>query len=221
MTKSQFIIPICIFVFSLGFSQLSFASETSIPLKDIEITQDQASLKRGLMVYHNICRSCHSMKYISYKNLGEIGFSKKEIEELRGENPKSAPLTSLTDQEMAMDIYGKVPPDLSVMAKARKHGPQYIYTLITSFTEKDGVYDNALFPGIKMPDILGIAGVTDAAEKTAIENQVKDVVEYLVWASDPRAAERKSLGKYVIAYFIILSILLYMMMKRVWSRLDQ
>lgn len=221
MTKSQFIFSMCVFVFSLGFSQLSFASQTAIPLKEIDMKQDEASIKRGAMVYYNICRGCHSMKYIKYQNLQEIGFSKTEIDELRGDSPISDYLTSMTDNEMASQIYGKVPADLSVMAKARKHGPQYIYTLMTSFTEKDGVYDNALFPGIKMPDILGISSITDAAERTAVEKQVKDVVEYLTWASDPRAAERKSLGKYVIAYFIILSILLYMIMKRVWSRLEK
>ena len=60
----------------------------------------------------------------------------------------------------------------------------------------------------------------DDAAKLAIENKVKDVAEYLTWAADPRAAERKSLGKYVIAYLILLSTMLYMVMKRVWSRLD-
>ena len=95
------------------------------------------------------------------------------------------------------------------MAKARGEGPRYIYTLLTSYYEKEAnVYDNKLFHGIKMPDPLGYSVATTDKEKADIEAKAKDIVAFLTWSSDPQAEERKSLGIYVIGYLFILSILL-------------
>jgi len=207
-------------LFSLIFSKMVFASGAMMPLADVEMTQDVESIKRGAMVYYDTCRLCHGMKYIKYRNLQEIGFDISEIDKLRGDKLISETMVSLMNDDVSIEFYGMVPPDLSVMAKARKHGPQYIYTLMTSFTEKDNVYDNNFFPGIKMPDIFNISIANDDSVKAVIEAKAKDVTEFLTWAADPRAAERKSLGKYVIAYLVILSAMFYMVMKRVWSRLD-
>jgi len=205
---------------SLMLTKTVFASSTMMPLADVQMTQDMESIKRGAMVYYNTCRLCHGMKYIKYQNLQEIGFNVSEIDKLRGEKLISEKMISRMTEDVSLEYYGMVPPDLSVMAKARKHGPQYIYTLITSYTEKDNVYDNSFFPGIKMPDIFNISLAKGDLAKSVIEGKAKDVTEFLTWAADPRAAERKNLGKYVIAYLIILSIMFYAVMKRVWSRLD-
>jgi len=207
-------------VVSLLFAKTVFASSTASPLVDIQMSQDFESIKRGAMVYYNTCRLCHGMKYIKYQSLQEIGFNASEIDKLRGDNLVTEAMVSRMSEEVSLEYYGMTPPDLSVMAKARKHGPQYIYTLMTSFTEKNNVYDNSFFPGIKMPDIFDISIATDNAAKAEIEAKVKDVTEFLTWAADPRAAERESLGKYVIAYFVLLSFMFYLVMKRVWSRLD-
>lgn len=212
-------------VFLLGalISPMGFAAASSNahPLADVEIAQDEASLKRGVMIYYNTCRLCHSMKYVSYKNLSEVGFSDKEINDLRGELPKSDKLKSTTIDETLNNLFGMVPPDLTLMAKARKQGPQYIYTLLTSYHEtSENVYENKFFPGVKMPDVFAYSVALTPEDKLRIENKAKDVSAFLLWASDPRAQERKSLGVYVIGYLIILSIMLYFLMKRVWSRLD-
>jgi len=217
MNKTASIISI----FSMLFIQSVFASSSAIPLADIEVSQDQQSIKRGVLVYHNTCRLCHSMKYIKYQHLEQIGFNESEIDKLRGNALKTAAMTRLMSDDASYELYGMVPPDLSIMAKARKHGPQYIYTLMTSYKEKDGVYSNTLFPGIKMPDVFDGSTYTDSATKVAIEVKVRDVTEFLTWSADPRAAERKNLGKYVIAYLIILSTMFYFVMKRVWRRLDE
>lgn len=199
----------------------AYASSDAHPVKDVDIPQDEQTIKQGAMVYYNLCRMCHSMKYITYRDLGDIGFTDKEINNLRGDRLKSAKLVSTTSDEMNTELFGMVPPDLSVMAKARKHGAQHIYTLMTSYYEKpEGGYDNKYFPHVKMPDVFGYSVALDAKEKAEIEQKALEVSAYLLWASDPRAQERKSLGKYVILYLIILSIMFYFVMKRVWSRLD-
>ncbi len=213
-------------IFLLGALLLSmtyvFASESSYPLADVDIAEDEASLKRGAMIYYNTCRLCHNLKYVTYKNLTEIGFSDKEINDLRGDILATEKLSSTSTKKALNELYGMVPPDLTLMAKARKQGPRYIYTLLTSYHETaENVYDNKLFPGIKMPDIFAYSVALTAEEKTTIENKAKDITSFLVWAADPRAQERKSLGIYVIGYLIILSTMFYFLMKRVWSRLDK
>ncbi|NOX43958.1 MAG: cytochrome C [Gammaproteobacteria bacterium] len=209
-----------IFLATIIFVTTSFATTNNHPLENIVFSQDPASLQRGAMIYYDVCRICHSMKYIRYKTLQEIGLSNKQIDTLRGDKPENSTPEKTTSDHMLSTLYGQVPPDLSLMAKARKHGPQYIYTLLTSYTENEGKYENPVFPGIKMPDAMNIAVAINESSKEEIKNQAKDVTEFLLWASDPRASIRKKIGLYVIIYFSILSILLYFVMKRVWSRLD-
>ncbi len=212
-----------IFFLGILFLPMSFsvASENTHPLADVDILDDEGSVKRGAMIYYNSCRLCHSMKYISYQNFSEIGFSDQEINDLRGDKMKSEKMTSTTSDEARNELFGMLPPDLTLMAKARKKGPRYIYTLMTSYHEvSENVYENKFFPGIKMPDVFAYSLAVTPEEKTIIENKAKDVASFLTWAADPRAKERKSLGVYVIGYLIILSIMFYFLMKRVWSRLD-
>jgi len=198
------------------------ASTYAHALDNIEFDQDESSIKRGALIYHKACRVCHEMKYIHYKNFMDIGFAKSRVDEIRGEQQMNAPLLKTINDEVLTEFYGQVPPDLSVMAKARKHGPQYIYTLLTSYTysEKDGTYNNTLMDGIKMPDIMNVSTAVDDTHKNIILQDVRDVTEFLTWASDPHAATRKTIGTFVVIYFIILSVLLYFVMKRTWSKLD-
>lgn len=211
-------------LFLLGVLSLAstgaFASSTAVPLKDVDVATDEASLQRGFDVYYNLCRMCHQLQYVKYQYLSDIGFDKAKIDSLRGEKLVNESIKSNMQDEVALQVFGAVPPDLSLMAKARKHGPDYIYTLLTSYYEKEeNVFDNKLFQGIKMPDPFGYSVTTTEQGKAKIESRLRDVVAFLTWASDPKAAERKSMGVYVIAYLLILSILLYLVMKRVWSRL--
>ncbi len=70
-----------------------------------------------------------------------------------------------------------------------------------------------------MPDPLGISSVTDAAKRTEMQNTAKSITSFLTWAADPHAADRTRLGYYVIGYLIVLSGLLYVVKKQIWSRL--
>ncbi len=211
-----------VLLFSLCLATFNFAFADSQAITSVELNNDVATLKRGAIIYYNTCRLCHDLKYVKYQTLTEVGFSKKEIDELRGELPASTPLMSTTTNENATQIFGMIPPDLTLMAKARKQGPDYIYTLLTSYHEKeDASIENSFFSGIKMPDVMAYSVAIDESEKSHIDKKIKDVVSFLLWASDPRAEERKAIGKYVILYFLVLSGLLFVVMKRVWSRLDQ
>ena len=161
---------------------------------------------------------CHSLKYLSFKDLGDIGMSKEQIEDLLSEQDIGDKMMSLTPIEDREESYGKVPPDLTLMAIARANGPAHIYTLMTDYyyNEEEDT-DNRLFPGIKMPDVFGYADTDEGSEDRAeIEAMTKDVTAFLVWASDPNAETRRSMGFWVIVYLIVRTTLLYLLKKRTW-----
>ena len=131
----------------------------------------------------------------------------------------SESLHSQMDASTELGMFGTVPPDLSLMAKAREGGAGYIYELVTGFyTDAKGQTANHAFPGVKMPDVFMIAQA-DAAGKKDTEGKARDVAAFLEWASDPYAEARTRLGKYVIGYFVLLTGLLYLLKRKIWSTL--
>lgn len=188
-------------------------------LKELKLDMSAASLKQGVETVNNVCRGCHDLKFISFASLEGAGLTQQEIDDLRGDAKPADKLMSYMPADARNATYGVVPPDLSLMARAREGGARYIYTLLTSFhTDAEGKLDNTLFPGVRMPDILGYAGA-NAEERRALEEQVAHVAAFLEWAADPNAEQRHRIGWYVLVYLTLLSFLLYKVKKRVWSRL--
>ena len=123
---------------------------------------------------------------------------------------------------------GAYPPDMSVLAKARPGGADYIYSLLLGYEEApagfeldDGVYYNKYMPGnkIKMSGPLsdGLAEYTDGTQATTAQ-MAKDVTNFLVWASEPHLESQHRMGFKAIIYLIILFTLVYMSKQKVWSR---
>lgn len=188
-------------------------------LEEVEFDHSLDALRRGAATVTGVCMSCHSLKYLRYIDLKRLGFSDAAVEAMSAGNPPAATLNAMTPPDVAQQTYGRAPPDLSLMAKAREGGPGYIYRLLTGFyQDANGETDNHLYPGIRMPDILGWASA-DATQRAELEKQAKDAASFLVWAADPRADERTRLGYYVIAYLVVLTVLLYLVKRRVWRRL--
>jgi len=213
---------------------------------------DRASLQRGYQVYIEVCSSCHSIKYLSYRNLSESGgpeFSEDQAKSIAaqfevndGPNSDGDMFTrpaKLSDkfvmpyqneQEAKASNGGAYPPDLSVIVKARGGGANYIYSLLLGYTEPpsdisldDGVYFNKYMYGnkIKMPNPLSNDLVTYSDGTLATEEQMaKDVVTFLAWAAEPHLEARYKLGFRAIIYLIILTILVYFSMKKIWSRIE-
>ena len=120
-----------------------------------------------------------------------------------------------------MEVYGVMPPDLSLITAARAHGGRYVYSLLTGFYIDDsGNSDNHVFPGITMPDVFGYSFVSDEDSRHDIEQNAGDVAGFLVWAADPDAGIRKKIGIVVILYLVILTTLLYFWKRRIWRGLD-
>ena len=125
---------------------------------------------------------------------------------------------------------GAYPPDMSVLVKARSGGADYIYSVLvgyddppTDVTIDDGVYYNTYMTGnkIMMPNPLseGLVEYTDGTKATE-EQMAKDVTTFLAWAAEPHLEARHRIGFKAILYLIILTILAYFSMKKIWSRIE-
>ena len=213
---------------------------------------DRGSLQRGYQVYTEVCASCHSMKYLSYRNLAEEGGPEFSIEQVKaiaasfevtdGPNDDGEMFTrpaKLSDKfvmpyeniKAAQAANGGAyPPDMSVLAKARSGGVDYIYSVLLGYedppsgvTLDDGVYYNKYMYGnnIKMSQPLydGSVEYNDGTEATK-EQMAKDVATFLMWAAEPHLEARHKMGFKAILYLIILTILVYFSMKKIWSRIE-
>ena len=213
---------------------------------------DRAALQRGYQVYTEVCASCHSMKYLSYRNLSEKGgpeFSEEQAKAIAanfevtdGPNDdgdmftRSAKLSDKfvqpyrNDKEAMASNGGAYPPDMSVLVKARSGGADYVYSLLLGYedppsgaTLDDGVYYNKYMYGnnIKMPKPLmdGQVEYNDGTEATE-QQMAKDVVTFLAWSAEPHLEARHKIGFRAIIYLIVITILVYFSMKKIWSRVE-
>jgi ubiquinol-cytochrome c reductase cytochrome c1 subunit len=197
-------------------------SSEEAALKAVEIGSDQPTLERGAETVLTVCMGCHSLKYVHFRDLEKLGIAKDKIDGWRGNNPMGSVLLSSMPVDAAIASFGKAPPDLSLMARAREGEAAYVYSyLLGYYMTPEGNLGNHYFSTTKMPDALGIATATDAAQRAEIEGKARDVASFLMWAADPHAGERKTLGYYVIGYLVLFTSMLYLLKRRIWSRLDK
>ena len=258
MIRFNFKRLIIVILSTLIFIKPLFSAETIDPIKvnwsfkELTGKFDRASLQRGFQVYKEVCASCHSMQYLSYRNLGEPGgpeFTQDEVKAIAAsveieDGPDSqgemfirpgkpsdkfkSPYPNVEASTVANG--GAYPPDMSVLVKARPGGADYMYSVLMGYEEPpagmkldDGVYYNKYMIGqkIKMASPLseGIVEYSDGTEAT-MDQMAKDVTTFLAWAAEPELEERHRVGFKVIIYLILLTILVYLSMKKIWSRVD-
>ncbi len=211
-------------------------------------TFDRGAQRRGFQVYDEVCSACHSLDYIKYRNLAALGFSEDQIKEIAAEkevtdgpddsgemydrpalpsdtivppfpNPQSARLAN----------NGALPPDLSLIVKARKNGANYLYALLTGYKDApegvevtDGMYYNTAFPGHQIA--MGPPMDDDSVEfedgsPATLDQLSRDLVTFLAWAAEPEMEERKRLGVKVILFLIFFTALLIAIKRKVWRDL--
>jgi ubiquinol-cytochrome c reductase cytochrome c1 subunit len=255
--KKLFKLILLLSFFSLNSAQ-TFAAEkvdylkTDWSFKGLFGKFDRATLQRGYQVYTEVCASCHSMKYLSYRNLSEEGgpeFSEAAAKAIAasfevkdGPNADGEMFTrpgKLSDKfVMPYDNVkaaqaangGAYPPDMSVLVKARGGGVDYIYSLLqgyedppSSVTLDDGVYYNKYMYGNKIRMAAPLSdGIVEYGDGTnaSVEQMSKDVTTFLMWAAEPHLEARHQMGFKAIVYLIILTILVYFSMKKIWSRVE-
>ena len=211
-------------------------------------TFDKASMQRGFQVYREVCAGCHSMQYIAFRNFADLGYNEAEIKAIAAEydvedgpndegemftRPGIAadriPSPYPNDNAARAGNGGALPPDLSLIAKARANGPDYLYSLLIGYKEApasmdvpDGMYYNDAYPGnlIAMPQPLYGDDVTyaDGAD-TSIEGSAADLTQFLMWAAEPKMEVRKRIGVAVVFFLSIFVVLSVMAKRRVWADL--
>ena len=210
-------------------------------------TFDRTAIRRGLQVYLEVCASCHSLNLVSYRHLTGIGLTPNEVravaaafEVTDGPNDQG---DMFTRPARAADRFaqpfpnpqaaraangGALPPDLSLMTKARKNGADYLYALMTGYKDSapagfqmmPGMSYNAYFPGhqIAMPTPLAEDRVTYPNQtKATVEQMARDVTTFLSWAAEPEMEERKRLGIKVMLFLIVLTGMLYALKRKIWA----
>ncbi len=249
---SFLIILIFVFQSSLRAAEKVEYLKTDWSFKGLFGKFDRGALQRGYQVYTEVCSSCHSMKYLSYRNLAEKGgpefteaqakaiaasFEVKDGPNADGEmflrpgklsDKFVMPYENVKAAQAANG--GAYPPDMSVLVKARGGGVDYIYSLLQGYEDPpegiildDGVYYNKYMYGnkIKMANQLsdGLVEYGDGTNAT-VEQMSKDVTTFLMWAAEPHLESRHQMGFKAIIYLIILTVLVYFSMKRIWSRIE-
>jgi ubiquinol-cytochrome c reductase cytochrome c1 subunit len=210
--------PIASFLLCWAAVLPAHASEAK--LEKFQADTSVIAVERGVDTFMNACHGCHSLKYVHYRDLASFGIDKDRIAAWRGDSTLDSAMTSLLSDEAALQSFGKVPPDLSMMARAREGGASYLFAYLTGYyLTPEGMTSNHVFPLTKMPDALEISTTTDPVKRSELLEQAHDIVSFLSWAADPHEAERESLGYYVIGYLIVLTVLLYNVKLQVWSRL--
>jgi ubiquinol-cytochrome c reductase cytochrome b/c1 subunit len=229
-------------------------------------TFDPAQLQRGFKIYREVCSNCHSLKLLSFRNLadpGGPGFTEAQAATIAatfqvtdGPNDEGQmfqragkiadyfPAPFANDQAARAALGGKLPPDMSDLAKARSYewgfpqfvfdaflmyqedGPDYIHAIVNGYTDPPAGFPmppggqyNKYFPGgaIGMPKPLsdGQVEYTDGTP-TTVDQYGRDVAAFLMWAAEPKLDARKQLGFQVIVFLIVFTTLLYFTKKKVW-----
>jgi cytochrome c1 len=212
---------------------------------------DNSSLQRGLQIYQEVCSACHGMKRLRFRELKDLGFTDVQIKKyaetfeiLDGPNelgemffrpgePSDTFVSPFKNKEEAKASFGGAyPPDLSLLTKTMKNGPDYIYSLLTGYEETppqgfeltDGLYYNPYHDGkvIAMPPPL-YDNVIEYIDGTgaSLHQLSYDIVIFLNWAAEPELQKRKSLGLKFLLFLIVLTLLLYVTMKEIWSKIEK
>jgi ubiquinol-cytochrome c reductase cytochrome c1 subunit len=207
---------------------------------------DQEQLKRGYQIYANVCSGCHSMHLLAYRDLQDIGYSEDEVKEFAAgvqiqDGPNDAgdmferpgrpsdhfksPFAN--EQAARASNNGALPPDLSLIAKARAgagflgyDGADYIHSLMTGYEEPpagvtvpEGMHYNHAFKGhqIAMPPPLA------DSEEASLDQQAQDIAVFLTWAAEGNLEERHRTGIKAILFLVIFTLLAYATKRKVWA----
>jgi ubiquinol-cytochrome c reductase cytochrome c1 subunit len=221
---------------------------------------DRGQLQRGFQVYKEVCSACHSLNLVSFRNLADIGYKEPEVKaiatqwqiEVPSIDPKTGEASSrkatpadafpspyLNETAARAANNNALPPDLSLIAKARHGGSAYVASLLTGYRDPatykneegealpaenrpgQGLHFNPYFPNlnIAMPPPIQSDGQVTYADGTAAtrDQMAKDVSAFLGWAAEPRLENRHRTGLAVLIFLLIATVLAYMAYQNIWS----
>jgi ubiquinol-cytochrome c reductase cytochrome c1 subunit len=213
---------------------------------------DDRQLQRGFQVYKEVCASCHGLSFVAFRNLEDLGYEEPEIKAIADQwaaqvptvDPKTGEAT--TRKALPADKFPEpypnevaaragnnnaLPPDLSLITKAREGGAAYIYSLLTGYQNPPanlpqearpgkGLHFNPYFANlnIAMPPPLTSDGQVTYADGTpsTVDQMAKDVSAFLTWTAEPRLENRHRAGLATLLFLIIATVLAYMAYQNIW-----
>jgi len=220
---------------------------------------DVRQLQRGFQVYKEVCSACHSLRLVSFRDLRQLGYDDGQVKAIAAgwqiEQPSVNPDTgeAATRKNLPSDHFplvfandvaaraannNAVPPDLSLMTKARHEGPDYIYSLVghgyvnqpadllAKFPDAKtpkGLYYNQYFANlnIAMPPPLKSDGQVQYLDgtKPTVDQMAKDVAAFLTWTAEPNLDTRHGAGFAVLGFLLVFCVLAYGAYQNVWRNM--
>ena len=236
--------------------------DIGLPSEGLTGKFDRAQLQRGFKVYKEVCSACHSLKYVSFRDLGEIGYSEGQVkaiaQEWQIEQPSVNPDTgeAATRKNAPSDRFpspylnevaaraannNALPPDLSLMSKARHDGANYVHALLTGyrdpatfrnedgktiksefpeFTTPTGLHFNPYFANLNIampPPLTSDGQVTfDDGTKSTVNQMATDVAAFLTWTAEPKLETRHAAGLASVIFLAIFCFLAWGAYQNVW-----
>ncbi|MET0370738.1 MAG: cytochrome c1 [Sphingobium sp.] len=217
---------------------------------------DHQQLQRGFQVFKEVCSACHSLKFVAFRDLKEIGYNEAEVKAIAKQwaiktpdvDPKTGEMTGR--ESIPADYFPKpfannvaaaaannnaIPPDLSLMTKARHHGSAYVYSLLTGYQQQpaellkhfpdsktpEGLHYNPYFANLNLamaPPLTAEGQVTYGdGTKSTVDQMAKDVAAFLTWTAEPKLENRHRAGIATLIFLIIASALAYMSYQNIWA----
>jgi len=273
MIKKMNFLKAVLLAWALGLSVVPAAmAENKVPAKQqswsfagVFGTYDANQLQRGFQVFKEVCSACHSANQLAFRNLSEPGGPSFPLDQVKamaaeyfvrdpnapdGERPATLadrwPAPYATEQEARDAEGGALPPDFSVLAKARgikqafpfwvfnyftayqEGGADYIYNLLLNFTDPpkdaeimDGQAYNAFYGGglaMSQPLSDGLVEYQDPNIPQTVDQYAKDVSAFMYWLSDPHLETRKQIGFPVVIFLVVFAGLMYLVKRKLWSK---
>lgn len=216
---------------------------------------DRRQLQRGFQVYKEVCAACHSLRLVAFRDLKEIGYNDAETKAIANQwvieqpsiNPETGEVTTRKNipsdhfpLPFANEIAARaannnaLPPDLSLMTKARHGGAAYVYSILTGYENQSaallkafpdvktpaGLHANPYFPtmNIAMAKQLTTQGQVQYADGTTptVDQMAKDVSAFLVWTAEPNLEARHTAGLAASLFLLVFCFLAWGAYRNVW-----
>ena len=217
---------------------------------------DRQQLQRGFQVYKEVCSACHSLHLVAFRDLRQLGYTEAEVKAIANQwttevpsiNPETgepatrkatpadrfpSPFANETAARAANN--NALPPDLSLMTKAREGGAAYTHSLLTGYAEQPadllkrfpdaktpaGLYYNPYFANLNlaMPPPLASDGQVTYADgtKATVDQMSTDVSAFLVWTAEPKLEARHRVGIVVLIFLLLATVLAYLSYQNIWA----
>lgn len=218
-------------------------------------TFNEQQLQRGFQVYKEVCSACHSLRLVSFRDLEQLGYNEAQVKTIAADwqieqpsvNPETGepatrknlpsdrfPLVFANDVAARAANNNAVPPDLSLMTKAREEGPDYVYSLLTGYRNQpaellkhfpaaktpEGLHYNPYFPTLNLamaPPLTATDQVTyQDGTRATVDQMAKDVSAFLTWTAEPNLERRHAGGAAAVIFLLIFTALAFGAYRNIW-----